>query len=277
MTGETYKFSSKMAEKTYVFDGGQGNFDPNLFAALNNGGFGGFGGNSFWGILLIALLFGRDGFGRGGYNMDYIGSQLTSAAQGNANAISNLSTQLNCTNSQIQSAIAAVQGSIQQVANANNMNSMQVINSIQAGNTAIANQISQCCCDNKLLFTQQNYENRINNTEQTAILGGKIDQQTTLLNDKFCQLEMREMQHAIDNLREEKATLKGVIDNANQTAQISAMIAPLKSDIDTIKCKLPQTYNVPYQPFTAIPNCVAYGMGLYGAGYGLNPGGSIWP
>lgn len=268
-------------EKTYIFgdgSGSQSSIDPNLWAALNNGGGfgGGIGGGSWFTILFLLVLFGRDGLGRGGYNMDYIGSQLSNAAQGNANAISNLSTQLNCTNSQIQSAIAAVQGSIQQVANANNMNSMQVINSIQAGNTAIANQISQCCCDNKLFFTQQNYENRINNTEQTAILGGKIDQQTTLLNDKFCQLEMREMQHTIDNLREEKSTLKGVIDNANQTAQISAMIAPLKSDIDAIKCKLPQTFNVPYQPFTAIPNCVAYGMGLYGAGYGLNPGGSIW-
>ena len=266
---------------TYVFPDsarvGAGNaFDPNLFAALNGGGLGGFGGGNFWAILLVLLIFGRDGLSRGGYNFDYIGSQLGNAAQGNANAISNLATQLNCSESQIQAGIAGLQSSIQQVANGNNMTGMQIINSIQAGNTAIANQISQCCCDNKLLATQQGYENRINNTEQTAILGGKIDQQTTLLNDKFCQLEMREMQHAIDNLREEKATLKGVIDNANQTAQISAMIAPLKSDIDTIKCKLPQTFNVPYQPFTAIPNCVAYGMGLYGAGYGLNPGGSIW-
>lgn len=268
-------------EKTYVFDSGSGNqstIDPNLWAALNNGGGfgGGFGGGNFWAVLLVLLLFGRDGLGRGGYNMDYIGSQLGNAVQGNANAISNLATNLNCTNSQIQQAIAGIQSTIQNVGAQNNMSFAQTVNAIQAGNTAIANQISQCCCDNKLLATQQGYENRIANTEQTAILGGKIDHQTTLLNDKFCQLEMREMQHTIDSLREERATLRGVIDNANQTSQISAMIAPLKSDIDAIKCKLPQTFNVPYQPFTAVPNCVAYGMGLYGAGYGLNPGGSIW-
>lgn len=264
--------------KTMIFpENGKSSVDPNLLLSMMNGGggFGGFGGNWF-AILFLLILFGRDGLGRGGYNTDFIGSQLNNAVQGNANALSNLATQLNCTEGQIQGAISALQNSVQQVANANNMNAMQVVNAIQAGNTAIANQISQCCCDNKLLATQQGYENRIANTEQTAILGGKIDNQTTLLNDRFCQLEMREMQHAIDNLREEKATLKSVIDNANQTAQISAMIAPLKSDIDSIKCKLPQTFTVPYQPFTAIPNCVAYGMGLYGAGLGAYANGGVF-
>jgi hypothetical protein len=38
-------------------------------------------------------------------------------------------------------------------------------------------------------------------------LGAKIDYQTSIINDKFCQLEMREMQNKIDTLREEKSAL----------------------------------------------------------------------
>lgn len=271
-----------MAEKTFVFpDGAAGNasVDPNLLLAMNNGG--GFGGggfnNPFWAIILLAIL-GRNGFGwnNGGDGTGFVASQLNQAVQGNANAISNLATSLNCTEGQIQTAIAGVQNSIQQVANANNMSSMQVINAINSGNAGLANSLQSCCCELKTTINNQGYENRIANAEQTAILGGKIDNQTTLINDKFCQLEMREMQNKIDSLREERATLKGYIDNQQQTAQINAMIAPLQAEVASIKCKLPQTYNVPYQPFTAIPNCVAYGMGLYGNGYGLNPGGSIW-
>lgn len=264
--------------KTFVFpDRGYGNsIDPNLL--LNGGSMNGAWSNPLWALIFLAFLgrgWGGD-FGGGTPNTGFVSSQLGQAIAGNANAISNLATSLNCTEGQIQTAIAGVQSSISQVANANNMSAMQVINAINSGNSNLANSLQSCCCDLKTTVNNQGYENRIANAEQTAIIGGKIDAQTTLINDKFCQLEMREMQNKIDALREEKSTLKGYIDNQQQTAQISAMIAPLQAEVASIKCKLPQTYNVPYQPFTAIPNCVAYGMGLYGNGYGLNPGGSIW-
>jgi hypothetical protein len=45
-------------------------------------------------------------------------------------------------------------------------------------------------------------------------LGAKIDYQTNVINDKFCQLELRELQNKVDALREEKSTLKAQISNA---------------------------------------------------------------
>jgi hypothetical protein len=45
------------------------------------------------------------------------------------------------------------------------------------------------------------------NTTKFNILGSKIDAQTQIINDKFCQLEMREMQNKIDALRQENNQL----------------------------------------------------------------------
>lgn len=110
--------------KTFVFpDRGYGNsIDPNLL--LNNGG--GMGGwnNPFWALILLAFLgrgygYGGDG---GGCNTSFVASQLGQAIAGNANSISNLATSLNCTEGQIQAAIANVQNAIQNVANQNGMN-----------------------------------------------------------------------------------------------------------------------------------------------------------
>lgn len=40
------------------------------------------------------------------------------------------------------------------------------------------------------------------------MLGAKIDSQTSLIQDKFCQLEMREMQNRINTLQQEKTALE---------------------------------------------------------------------
>lgn len=49
--------------------------------------------------------------------------------------------------------------------------------------------------------------NREQATSQFNILSAKLDAQNVMINDKFCQLEMREMQNTINQLREEKAAL----------------------------------------------------------------------
>lgn len=212
--------------------------DPNLLLAMNNGG-GGFGGNGNW-LWIIFLFFiwgwgGNRGWGNGGNGQDGLAALinndngrdlLMSAIQGNGTAISQLASTLNCSVNTIQQGINSLMSSVQGVGNQVGMSSMQIINAIQAGNTSIASQIAQCCCENKLLVTQQGYENRIANSEQTAILGGKIDQQTTLLNDKFCQLEMREMQSKIDKMSELAETMLRI------GGQLMSCIEELSSDDD---------------------------------------------
>lgn len=77
------------------------------------------------------------------------------AIQGNANAISQLASTLNCSIGQVQQAINGVMSQVQQVGNQVGQSSMQIINAIQAGNCNIAQQIASCCCENRLAICQQ--------------------------------------------------------------------------------------------------------------------------
>lgn len=258
----------------------QRGIDPSVLACMkNNNGFGE-GGWFMWIIFLFFLMgWGGNGWNnRNGNQSDWLASQLNNdygrdvllqAVNGNSNAISQLATTLNCD-------INSVQTALNNISNAVGMNGQQIINSIQMGNNQLASQLAQCCCDNKLLATQQGYENRIAMQEQSCMLGGKIDNstnvisaqiaaQTNFLSDKFCDLEKREMQSKIDSLREERSTLLSNISNAQQTAAIQQyvanIVAPIAADVNAIKAAQPPTVAVPYPQLTAVPT--VYAAGLY--------------
>ena len=278
-------------EKTYIFPDGAGNtsgMDPAaLMAMMNNGGFG--NGSWIW-VIFLFFLYGWGGngmFGRGNGIDSGLGTDLVmQAVNGNRSAISDLAGRLNCDINSINTAINAVQSSVQNVGSQVGMSGLQVINAIQSGNQTLASQLAQCCCENKLLVTQSNYENQISTLNQTNQLGSKIDAntntiaaqiaaQTTFLSDKFCDLEKREMQARIDSLLEEKNTLQTNIAFANQTGQIqnyiSGIITPIAKEVDTIKRSLPSSVTIPYVPYTAVPN-----TGLYSGYYYGTANQSIW-
>lgn len=269
--------------------------DPNLLLAMNrnNGAFGGEGGWFIWVIFLFFLMgWGGNGWGNGNrpglaneINNDYRRSLLMEAIGGNRNAISNLATQLSCSEGQIQSAIAALSTQMQNVGNQVGMSGMQVINAIQQGNMQIAQQIAQCCCDNKMAICQQTntLQTAINNVatgqergfssiayetqRQTCELNSAIKNSTQLILDGQRAAEMREMQNKIDLLREENSAYKSsamtsqIVSSA--VAPLNAAMAVLQGEVAGIKCKLPETVTTPYQPFVAVPNCVAAQMGMY--------------
>ena len=90
-----------------------------LLALMNSNG--GFGGNNFLWIIFLFFLYGWGGngmFGRGNglaneINNDYGRGLLLQAINGNGNAIGQLATTLHCDVNAIQTAINAVQSSIQ--------------------------------------------------------------------------------------------------------------------------------------------------------------------
>lgn len=313
--------------KTYVFNPeGSGNnggmmsliapllqqrgVDPNVLLAMKgNNGFG--NGDGSWFIWLLFILcfcgWGGNGFGFGGrgngaglaneINNDYGRSLLMDAIGGNRNALSNLATQLNCTEGQIQQAISALTTQVQNVGNQVGMSGMQTINALQQGNMQIASQLADCCCrvnnnitamdgNVKLAMCQQTgtLQNAINNVavgqergfsnvayetqRQTCDLHNAIKESTQTIVDGQKQAEMREMQNKIDSLREENSTFKSSAMTSQIVGQavapINAVLAGLQSEVAGIKCKLPETLTTPYSPFTAVPNCVAYQAGLYG-------------
>lgn len=274
--------------KTYVFDSARGSMDPStLLALMNNGG--GFGGGNWMWIIFLFFLYGWGGNGLFGgrgaagglgaeINSDYGRSILLQAINGNGTAISQLASTLNCDVNAIQSAIHSVQQSVASVGAQVGMTGAQVTNAINAGNQALSSQLAQCCCDNKLLITTQGYENRIATAEQTAFLGAKIDNQTNIITDKFCDLEKRELQNKIDSLREQNSTLMGQISNANQTAAIqsyvSSLVTPIAQDVASLKACQPPTINVPYPNVAAVPTIPNTYCNVYGPfGFGGFAGG----
>ena len=271
--------------------------DPNVLLAMKgNNGFGGEGGWFMWVIFLFFLMgWGGNGFGfgnngRGGLaneiNNDYGRSLLMDAIGGNRNALSNLATQLNCTEGQIQNAISALTSQVQSVGNQVGMSGMQTINALQQGNMQIAQQIANCCCENRLAICQQTgtLQNAINNVavgqeraasslayatkDQSCELKNAIKESTLTIVNGQKQAEMREMQNKIDALREENSTFKASAMTSQIVGQavapINQVLAGLQHEVAGIKCKLPETVTTPYSPFTAVPNCVAYQAGLYG-------------
>lgn len=303
-----------MESKTYVF-GNEGNgqggmmsllapllqqrgLDPNLLVAMNKNNNGWGDGNGFMWVIFLFFLMGWGGNGWGGFgngrggglaneiNNDYGRSMLMDAIGGNRNAISNLATQLNCTEGQIQAAISALTSQVQNVGNQVGMSGMQVINALQQGNMQIAQQIASCCCENKMALCQQTntLQSAINNVangqergfsslayetqRQTCDLNNSIKSSTQQIIDGQRAAEMREMQNKIDHLREENSTYKSSAMTSQIVGQafapINAALAGLQQEVAGIKNKMPETVTLNYSQATAVPNCIAAQMGVYG-------------
>ena len=271
--------------------------DPNLLLAMNKNGNGWGDGSGFMWVIFLFFLMGWGGNGWGGFggngrgaianeiNNDYGRSLLMDAIGGNRNALSNLATQLNCTEGQIQSAISALTSQVQSVGNQVGMSGMQTINALQQGNMQIAQQLANCCCENRLATCQQTntLQSAINNVatgqergfanvayetqRQTCDLHNAIKDSTQTIVNGQQQAVMRELQNKIDSLREENSTFKSSAMTSQIVGQalapVNAVLAGLQKEVGEIKCSQPNTVTVPYQPFVTVPNCVAAQYGLY--------------
>lgn len=316
-----------MESKTYVFgnEGSTSNngmlgllapllqkqgIDPNVLLAMKgNNGFGGEGGWFMWVIFLFFLMGwggGWGGFGnngRGGLaneiNNDYGRGLLMDAIGGNRNALSNLATQLNCTEGQIQSAISALTSQVQNVGNQVGMSGMQTINALQQGNMQIAQQIANCCCQTNNNITTQGYENKLAICHQTHAINDNANANALMLRDtnqsnhlalmgKLDQMQTQAMQDKLDALREKNSALVAQISNEHQTqalqayqAQIitpvNAALAALQAEVAGIKCKLPNTVSVPYpQLKTYNPEVFqAAAMGAYAGDVAANAASTV--
>lgn len=213
----------------------------------------GWGGNGFGG-------FGRNGQAEGNFLAGQLANDsgrelLMQAINGNGQAISQLATTLNCDINAIQGALSGLQGQLCQIGNQVGMGTQQVVNAIQAGNCQLGNQLAQCCCSIQDSITRTNYENQISNLNQTNTLQNSINfvnssvergfssvayetanqtcelknaiaAQTQVINDKFCQLEMREMARENRDLRDQVQAYQLSASQQAQTANIVNQIRP---------------------------------------------------
>ena len=284
-----------------------------LMSGKGNGGF--FGNNGGFqdiiALIVIAAIFGNGNggglFGGGGGRNNAEREMLMSAIQRNGTDLSQLAQSLNCSVGQIHNAIDQVATQICQLTGQVGMSSQQIINSIQAGNATLASQICGCCCDLKQLISESNYltERGFCNTnqiltkgfsdlgyatrDQTCSIEKSIAASTQQILEGQRAAELRAMQDKMDALREKNAQQAVILNNAQQTSQFAAMLAPIQADLAELKCNqvpikkiaCPETY-IPVnrsvnENYGLVPAC-GYGFGGYGGfgAWGGNCGNFAW-
>lgn len=190
---DIFNYSKVMSDsKTYVF-GEQGNsslnavlpflqqkgIDPAYIMGLmgngNNGGlFGGRGFEDIIALIIVAAIFGNgNGFGFGNGNNNAQSDLLAHMIERNGTDLSQLAQSIGCSTGRLQDAIGAVSTQICNLAGQNGLSFQQVINSIQAGNTALATQLAECCCRTQTAIQESNYltERGFCQTNQTLAKG----------------------------------------------------------------------------------------------------------
>ena len=281
--------------------GNNSSIDPALLMALNNNG--GFGGANWIWVLFLWMIWGANGWGNGfggGYSNqinDAAGREmLMNAIQGNGSAIQNLANLLNTEVQTVQNGVFALNNAITSVGTQVGMSGLQIQNAIQGGNAAIASQICQCCCENRLAIANQTNAlqaqyaagqaaDQLAVCQQTNTLStqaerntnailGAINAQTIAMNDKFCELKERELLNKIDTQGDIITQLKDQITTDRQTQQLNAAFHALDDKIDAIAAKQPNTVPVQWPNLQAV-NTTPFINGFYGMnnGWGSN---SFW-
>lgn len=210
--------------KVYMVpDGTKNSIDPALILAMSQSG--GFGNGAMWMWpmfmwMMFPWLFGGYGNGFGGFGgginggAGFLANQLNNdagrdlllqAINGRADALTSLAGILNTDINTVQTGINAVQSAIQTVGAQVGLSGQQVINSIQAGNASLSQQLCQCCCENRLAVV-----------EQTNAL-----QSQAANNFAATQLQMAQ-NHATDQLQRAQAEAADQLAVCQQTNQLGS-------------------------------------------------------
>lgn len=247
----------------------------------NSGGFGNFGGDGFW-LLLLFIILGGNGWGNGfgGFGGNAMADMYP--WMNNSNQISDgfRDQMINGTINGIQSAITSGFGDVQTalcggfagvnagVANgfaqaeiANNGRQMANMNQAFAAQTAMSNgfstlgsQLAQCCCDNRAGLADLRYtvateacadRSAVNDALRDVLTANSANTQKIL--DMMCQ-------DKIDAKNEKIAELQAQINMQNLAASQTAQTAQLIAD-NTLQTQYIVNRVAPYPiPSYTVPN-----------------------
>lgn len=249
----------------------QRGIDPAYLYGLmgnNNGGF--FGNNALEGIIaliVVAAIFGNGNFGFGGFGGNggaYAAGNterelLANMIQRNGVDLSQLSQSINCSSDRLYDAIGQVSTQLCNFAGQNGLSFQQVINSIQAGNSTLAHQISDCCCATQKAILESNYltERGFCNTNQTLAKG--FSDIGYAFRDQTCNLEKAGSANtaaiiakldAIEDSRKDRelAEKDRVIATLTARSERQAELQPIYSALHELQCNQPEVAKIPYIP-----------------------------
>lgn len=254
-----------------------------LYPLMRNGGLFGNMGQNGGGCLgpLANMVSNNDGR-----------DLLMQAINGNGAATQRLASMFGTKVDMIQAAIAQVNNGITQVGCKIDSSTGALLNAGTQNTMTLAQQLATCCCNLKTAISDSAHQSQLETIRQTDAIKesvGGVGSAVTrgfsdvgyALRDQTCNLdksigvvgdriiarldasEKSAMQDKINALQTQLTTehQSGVI-----AQQIAAAVNPIAQAVNEIKCAQPQTVTVPYQPFQAVPNCVAYQYGMYNNG-----------
>lgn len=265
-----------------------------LIWGVNGNGFGnGYGGNGFLSNQ-ISNDSGRE--------------LLMNAIQGNRDSINSLANLLNTEVSTVQNGIFTLNNAINSVGTQVGMSGLQIQNAIQGGNASLASQICQCCCENRMAIAnqtnalqsqiaanhaaatlqsaQEQAADQLAVCQQTNTLTTQaerntrditdaINAQSVMINDKFCDLEKRELQNKIESLTADNALLRSNISDDKRTDMLNARFNDIQNQLTAIKSSQPNTVPVQWPNLTAVNTTPYVGNGFFGGFYGNGFGNNI--
>lgn len=241
-----------------------------LFFGNGWNGFGGFGGNNAGGAGFLSNQISNDS-GR-----ELLMNAITSQGEASRSAIQNLATMIGQDFNLVNSGVQTIQTALNSLALSQAVSVPQIINAIQSGDANMISTFQKCCCENQLAICQQTNTlgNSITASSQRNV-DAIADLKSTMISE-FCAAKERDMQEKIDSLLVQNSTLRGQIDNANQTAAITSyvnsLIAPIQKEISDIAAKQPNTVPVQWPALTAVNTTPYVNGGYYGNSFGFGNG-----
>lgn len=238
---------------------GQGN-------ACNNGGWGGFGGygaDILWIIVLFALLggnrWGWGGFGGGGNDCccgNALGYELGKVATSNDVAVGFAQNATLSNLNDLKLGQAGIQQTLCQGFSGVNTAILQAQNASEKGFAQVSYQLADCCCQTQRAIDGVNY----NMAQNTCHITNAINTSTRDIIDA-----QRDGTNAILNFLTQEKISSLQAENAQLTAQLSQN-AQTRTLIDTLR-PCPQPAYITCSPYESV-----YGFGRSGYGCGCNSG-----
>lgn len=219
--------------------------DPMAMMAAMNGGMNGWQNNPF--IYLVWMMFanrmwGNDWNGGGNLQNAELQNQIQSlrsqiadnqnsnmimdAIKGNAGAINQLASNLNCDFNALNGAICDVRQGIAVLAGKSDSNAERVINSVANGNLQLTMALKDCCCQTQQNIIKMGYENQLGQKDiqystqkgfcdTATLMQAGFDRTNTGLERGFSSVAYETQRQTCDIINAGNANTQRIIDTLN--------------------------------------------------------------
>lgn len=207
-----------------------GNTDPMAMAEMMNSQ-NQWGNNPF--IYLVWMMFANRFFGNGEGNLQNAEIQgqlnairtqmqdnqnsnlLMDAVKGNANALTQLASNLNCDFNTLNAAVCDVKQGVANVAGQVGFSAERVINAVTQGDASLTSALQTCCCQTQQSILKMGYENQLAIQGQTNTLQQALNFVNSSVERGFSAIGYQSAQDKCDIIRAGEMNTQRIVDTLN--------------------------------------------------------------